>query len=362
MEKYELTEDHRAQLAPWADRWIKIALSTTAMSEQDKERCREAALGLYEAANLPAPRHIVFVASPFILRFAGGLSAAIWYLAKARDATRAATVAATEAATEAATGAATQAATQAATEAATGDATHWWRCGINVVKMTQEMGLGLFGIECCKRSYQMWSGGNQWAGYPAYLSFFCHIAKLPLDYSKWQHYETLSELSGPRIMHPDFCMISDKPELLLIDEQNRPHCPDGPFCRWRDGSALYAFHGVRVPGWILESPESITIEKIDKEKNMEIRRVMIERMGAERFIKESGAIKQDASEQGTLWRTAGGEDEDIVMVELKNSTVEPDGSTKTYWLRVPPDTKTAREAVAWSFGMTADQYCPQQES
>ena len=32
-----------------------------------------------------------------------------------------------------------------------------------------------------------------------------------------------------------------------------------------------------------------------------------------------------------------------------NSTPEPDGTRRTYFLRVPPQMRTAREAVAWTF-------------
>jgi uncharacterized protein DUF6745 len=46
------------------------------------------------------------------------------------------------------------------------------------------------------------------------------------------------------------------------------------------------------------------------------------------------------------------------MVEVRNSTPEPDGSHKRYWLRVPPEVHTAREAVAWTFGLSADSYQP----
>ena len=50
------------------------------------------------------------------------------------------------------------------------------------------------------------------------------------------------------------------------------------------------------------------------------------------------------------------------MVEVQNSTPEPDGSIKTYFLRVPPATRTAREAVAWTFGLGAVEYRPAAES
>ena len=38
------------------------------------------------------------------------------------------------------------------------------------------------------------------------------------------------------------------------------------------------------------------------------------------------------------------------VVEVVNATPEPDGSYRHYFLQVPPGVRTAREAVAWTFG------------
>jgi hypothetical protein len=50
------------------------------------------------------------------------------------------------------------------------------------------------------------------------------------------------------------------------------------------------------------------------------------------------------------------------MVRVLNSTDEADGSKKPYWLRVDPSLTTARAAVAWTFGLTAEQYAPAVET
>jgi hypothetical protein len=37
----------------------------------------------------------------------------------------------------------------------------------------------------------------------------------------------------------------------------------------------------------------------------------------------------------------------------------PDGGRfHTYWLRVPPHARTAKEAVAWTFGLSEQEYAP----
>ncbi len=129
---------------------------------------------------------------------------------------------------------------------------------------------------------------------------------------------------------------------------------------------LYFWHGVRVPPFVILSPDLITIARIDQETNAEVRRAMIERYrhgeeirSAAAFIRDAGGRRIDHDERyGTLWRrrifVGAGEatvedDEPIVMIEVINRTPEPDSSFKHYWLRVPPTMRTAREAVAWTF-------------
>lgn len=209
----------------------------------------------------------------------------------------------------------------------------------------------------------MWNGGNQWSGWVSFLSFFRHVAALPLDYSKWAHYESAAAHAGPRVMHREFCIVSDRPVVLTVDAENRPHNETGPFCLWRDGSALYSWHGIRVPAWIIEHPERITAAHITAEPNAEVRRAMVERMGVDRYIADLGALPVDASDYGRLYRIEQPDDEPMVLVRLINSTPEPDGSNKEYWLRVPPHIERARQAVAWTFGIeNEEEYEPAFES
>ncbi|MCT2398494.1 DUF6745 domain-containing protein [Novosphingobium mangrovi (ex Huang et al. 2023)] len=358
-ELYSLTEEHRARLPEWRDRWIANAMSTEAMTEDDRQACREAVLGLYAAAKLPAPKHIVFVPSPFVAAFAGGFAAARWHLSKTgaqineiaatrsatdaatrsatdaatdaatydatrsatyaatyaatrsatdaatdaatydatRSATDAATYAATYAATDAATRSATDAATYAATDAATRSATdaatrsatdaatydatrsatdaddysHWYVVPGNLRRCADELGVGDFGLRCAAMAWRMRQGGNQWSAWDSFLTFFKDVVKLPLDYTGYRHWQTLSERSGPRIMHPDFCMISDRPAILKVDERNLPHCEDGPFCAWRDGTELYSWHGARIPARWIRERQTINPTEILREQDVELR-------------------------------------------------------------------------------------------
>lgn len=186
------------------------------------------------------------------------------------------------------------------------------------------------------------------------ISFFRHIVRLPLDFSKWEHYEMAALHGGPRLMHKNFCIISDRPRTLKVDEQNRPHCANGPFCQWSDGTALWAIHGVRVPAWIVAHPDRISGAAILAEENAEIRRVMIERIGIEKFVRDANLTPVQTDDCGRLYRL----DDGTQMVEVINATPEPDGSFRRFFLATGPsgEIQTAAQAVADSFGLNIETY------
>lgn len=349
---YELTDEHRAQLPGWADRWIANALSTKSMDDEDRAAMQVAVKGLYEAADLkaPAPDRIVFVDSPFIAAFASGLAA--WAVEKGGTIRgdsvihRAARQAAGQSETVELGGLDGKSAAALAT--AESDPHHLkWFNALDYKAQVLASG-GLPAKEMASESWRMRDGGNQWSGWSAYLSFFRHVAKLDLDYSKWQHYESAAIHGGPRYMHEDFCIVSDRPTTLTMDDDNEPHNEDGPFCTWRDGTKLYSVNGHRVPGWVVEDKSSITIEAIAKEENAETRRIMREFFGEGRYLQETGAellhvdtVPIDALEP---------RGKHITRALMKDSEdqrwlVGSDGSTpRVYYMRVTESVETCEQA------------------
>ena len=158
------------------------------------------------------------------------------------------------------------------------------------------------------------------------------------------------------------CFICDKPIAINKDAETRLHSLNSPSIEFIDGWKLYHIHGVEVPEYVVSQPEKITIKDIESEQNAEIRRIKIDRFGFDKYIKECGAIKIHSDNYGILWRKELQDDEPIVTVELINSTPEPDGELKHYFIRVPPNMETATEAVAWTFGKTAQEYAPMIET
>ncbi|MFD0313314.1 DUF6745 domain-containing protein [Streptomyces flavalbus] len=157
-------------------------------------------------------------------------------------------------------------------------------------------------------------------------------------------------------------VVAERPVELHRDEAGRLHRGDGAALAFPDGFALHAWGGMPVPAAFLDELAALTPRRIREEENAELRRVMLEHYGYDRYLEESGAEPVHRDETGVLWRIELEGDEPLVMVEVVNSTPEPDGSHRTYWLRVPPRTRTAREGVAWTFGLDAADYTPERET
>ncbi|MFE9773259.1 DUF6745 domain-containing protein [Streptomyces sp. NPDC005931] len=157
-------------------------------------------------------------------------------------------------------------------------------------------------------------------------------------------------------------VVCERPVALHRDEAGRLDHGEGPALAFPDGFALCAWRGMPVPHAFLDELRTLTPERIRAEENAELRRVMLEYYGYDRYLSESGARPVHRDATGILWRIDLDGDEPVVMVEVVNSTPEPDGTHRTYWLRVPPATATAREGVAWTFGLGTEVYVPLAET
>jgi hypothetical protein len=212
----------------------------------------------------------------------------------------------------------------------------------------QEMA-GKFGLECAMRWNNVYQGGNMWAPWECYLSAARDILKLDLpSHTAYAHWEQAAIHGGFRVMHPEFCMVSDFPEVFKVDDQNLPHCEDGPSHRWRDGWSLYHWHGVRIPTEWIENKAGLTAKTALTWANVEQRRAACELVGWDRILSE---LKSKTIDR----------DEDPMIGELVEVTL-PDigkekflrvvcGTGRKFALPVPPQMKTALEANAWSYAV-----------
>jgi hypothetical protein len=172
----------------------------------------------------------------------------------------------------------------------------------------------------------------------------------------------------------DRAVICRKPKYIKRDEQGRLHSTNTPAVEWINGDKHYFVKGIEVPeSWI---EDKVTLKDIKDASNAELRRIAMELYGYKEYVIDIGAKKISSDEWGDLYRVELEDDEPIVMVSVMNSTCEPyqamgleqredfraselvnrDAWFKRYLLRVPPDTKTPLEGLAWSHNMTAKEY------
>lgn len=116
--------------------------------------------------------------------------------------------------------------------------------------------------------------------------------------------------------------------------------------------------GVDIDRRIAFQPESISVSEVLQESNAERRRVLLDRVGYGRFLLEARAEKLDGDRDPggprELLRVVMQGDEDLVAMSCFCPS-----TGRQYFLRVPPATRTCRQAAAWIAGFdNPDEYTP----
>lgn len=135
-----------------------------------------------------------------------------------------------------------------------------------------------------------------WAGVECYITAARDILGLDLpEHEQYTAWEQAAIHGGFRVMHEKFCIVSDFPEFIRVDEQNRPHCETGPSHRWRDGWSLYHWHGIRVPAHWIEQRDTLDPVEVLRAENVEQRAAGAQIVGWPRMLEQLDAKVVDDS-------------------------------------------------------------------
>lgn len=242
----------------------------------------------------------------------------------------------------------------------------------------------------------------------SWLGFYDFFRQKGVDgLEKIDAFIDLAQEAGWWWSHEEVAIVSEKFVEVYRDPNGELHNEEGPAVIYNDNvskdNLFYFWHGLDIPAWFIKDREKITFERIKEENNQELRRVLTDIYGRDRFLKDIGASVIDRDEHyGNLWigREEGG-DEPLAYVEVFNSTYEGSSASEYYerlnalealigdqkdqeeselekwaakqrasgnlfrrvfFLRVPPTMKTAHEAVAWTFFETPETYNPDVEA
>lgn len=178
------------------------------------------------------------------------------------------------------------------------------------------------------------------------------------DAAQLELWATLARSCGWWWPREDVCVIAERPTSVHTEPDLRLHCPDGPAVTFRDGEKVHAWHGTRVPAWVIEDP---TADRIATEPNIEVRRCAIERLGWGTYIERAGlTLVRRADDPGNprcelrLYDLPWGPQARLLLAI--NGSLERDGTRRHYGLRVPPWFDDPIDAAAWSYGLTGPQY------
>ncbi len=208
---------------------------------------------------------------------------------------------------------------------------------------------GQEGLEYAKKWTSVYQGGAYWGSHVCYMTAMRDILNLKLpEFEKYKYWEQAAIHGTFRVMHEDFCIVSDFPEVLKVDDQNRAHCQDGPSHRWRDGWEQYHWHGVQVPKEWIMNPGHLTAKMALTWENIEERRAACEILGWAKILKELKAKVIDTDGDPEIG--------ELVEVDLPDIGKEKFlrvlcGTGREFALPVPPDMKTALQAQSWTWGI-----------
>jgi hypothetical protein len=156
---------------------------------------------------------------------------------------------------------------------------------------------------------------------------------------------------------PGLVIVSEPPLGISRDEEGRLHGAAGPALTYRDGWCVHAWHGVAVPEAIITRPESLRPMALFRQANQEVRRVVLERYDLERLLRSRFVVLIEEQQDRMLFRIdLAGE------APFHGMKVTCPSTGRVYVLRVPPAVRTCQEAVAWTFGLSSEEYRPLQET
>jgi hypothetical protein len=389
-----LSDEQQARLSQWVDGWIESGMRT---EPSDREAFESAARKCYDFAGIPWPGRVIWVSSPAALAVAAPVAALAVQLARKpettpdrrtlRDAIHDAIDGTLdELIHDALVGRAVMRVVRRAVsdtshqllehavlrsgcrtlDDAVGDAvldeirkiaegaarTPLWRAAVKVIQHGWSRNLG----------GQFWSGDSATGG--AYTSFLRESCRLELHGGWWARiraYEDTLKSVCWWYPHYDFVMACERPVFVHREAMragrgaHRLHNDTGPVMAWPDGWGIYFLHGVRVPAYVVERPQDISVAGIKAEGNAEVRLVMIERYGYQRYLDDADLVLVDSRPSddpvvglrgARLFRDS---DTGLVLLDWLDITPEPDGSYRRRTLQVNPlayDGRAGRNVLA----------------
>ena len=171
---------------------------------------------------------------------------------------------------------------------------------------------------------------------------------MPFKTEKLKGLWMIAEHANWFLPHENICWISERHNICRLNNNGVRHCDGGPAIQYPDGFSIWALNGVRVSQEIAETPAmKLDPGLVVKERNAEIRREIVRKMGVERVCLKLNAKCID---------TVG--DYELLELDLQDGRISPylkmrNPSIGTYHIEgVPPGIDSVEKALNWRNGTT----------
>ena len=188
------------------------------------------------------------------------------------------------------------------------------------------------------------------AGWLSYYEYFKDVCGIR-DCSKLDGLTEYAKHAGWASVYEDVVVIQDRPEHILFDDQDRVHSETDAAIKYRDGTGVYMWHGVRVPAEWITNKSTLSAKTALTWKNIEQRRAACEIVGWAQVLRELDAKTIDVDDDpmiGTLVEVT------IPDVGRERFLKVICGTGREFALPVPPDMTTALGANAWTYDLDGD--------
>lgn len=179
----------------------------------------------------------------------------------------------------------------------------------------------------------------------------------------WEH-EIFHHATGYMLFQKHALVLMGEP-TLRFNEAGELHNDAGPAIEWADGSTMWYDNGHNLGGAgekIVMRPDDLTVEDFNNENNQEIRRIILDILGWDKYLSGAGAFVLDKRENdvdNTIeLLVAVPRTPDLAPLNRAEALKIPDrrvvlacrSTGRKYCLNVAEEIETCEEAQAWMAG------------
>ena len=192
--------------------------------------------------------------------------------------------------------------------------------------------------------------GHFMSSYFSFYDYFINEKLIKLDSQTLKNWNIYKETSNLELIYPfdDICFVCQKPTLIKL-QNNILHNELGPSISYNDNLKIYSLNGITVAEeLVMTKVEDLDLKKwVLEEKNADVRREVVRKVGIERVLKELNAKVIDKSEDEIYELVLLDiHDTKRPYLKMKNPSIE----NLIHIEGVPIECDTIEKALAWRDG------------